>query len=258
MAAMQTDKPQGDLIAWRPGATDLAYLAPSERSSWYTGALLLAKGPDYKVQLPLAPAILVTGDLTWSPSGDLLAFTAFRPNENVATVMVVRPDGSGLTDLFSTDAAHTDNRSSQKSILGWKDDTTLQVMISCGEECRTAFDLIVTGTAGQALVPTQVPNYHELANSLQVHRNTREYKTEQFPKNMNDPDSDPNWSPDGNMIAYLDKRGLLWLLFTEGKTNSLLDIGLREVAETQWSSDNRYLAIRAEDRIFVFIISCPK
>jgi hypothetical protein len=68
----------------------------------------------------------------------------------------------------------------------------------------------------------------------------------------------PNWSPDQNMIAYLDKRGLLWLLSIPKKVSYLLDIGLRDVAETQWAADNHYLAIRAEDRIFVFQVPCEK
>jgi hypothetical protein len=68
----------------------------------------------------------------------------------------------------------------------------------------------------------------------------------------------PNWSPDQNMIAYLDKRGLLWLLSIPKKVSYLLDIGLRDVTETQWAADNHYLAIRAEDRIFVFQVPCEK
>lgn len=261
-AAMQSNKPQGDLIAWRPGSTDIAYLAPAERSSWYIGELALSTGPGFKQKVDLAPTILASGDLTWSPAGERLAFLAYRPNENLYTVMTVRPDGSELTDLFPNDLARTDGRTSQKAIIGWKSEHTLQVITSCGEECRQAYDIDIDSMAasqeGSLLTPTPVPNYHDLVGNLQMHRNTLEtnpdFKLEQFPKGMNR----PNWSPDERMIAYLDKRGILWLLTIQDKTNYLLDIGLRDVYETQWAANNHYLAIRAEDRIFLFQVPCEK
>jgi hypothetical protein len=37
-----------------------------------------------------------------------------------------------------------------------------------------------------------------------------------------------------------------------------VDIGLRDVAETQWSEDETRLAVRAEDAIFVFEINCSQ
>lgn len=256
---LQSGDSQGNLIAWQPhqegaadGVSNLAYLAPTNTSAWYTGELLLATGPDYVQHLPLAPTILVTGDLTWSPSGEMLAFLAYRPNEGLNTVMVVGADGSGLTDLFPADAARTDNRSSRKAILGWKNNRTVQVMTSCGEECREAFDFQIDATAGPALTPTVVENYRELNENLTITRHELAYEAEQFPKNMNS----PHWSPDEILVTYLDKRGLLWLLSMETKTMYSLDIGLRDVYETQWSTTSDSIAIRAEDRIFVFEVPC--
>jgi hypothetical protein len=257
-AAMQTDRPQGDLIAWQPGTTNLAYIAPAERSSWYTGDLILATGPDFQQKILLAPDVLVNGDLTWSPGGSTLAFLAYRPNEAVYTIMIVRADGSGLTDLFPTDLARTDGRTSQKAILDWKDENTLEVITSCGEECRLAYALQVN--ASPELIATPVENYHELGDSLQIHRNIQDFNAKQFPKAMSDEaiKPDPNWSPTRQMVAYLDRRGLLWLLITGGKIQYLLDIGLRDVYETQWASGSDYLAIRAEDRAFIFQIPCEQ
>jgi hypothetical protein len=255
---MQSDKPQGDLIAWQPGTDNLAYMSPAERSSWYIGDLMLAKGPEFTQRIPLATGVLASGDLTWSPSGSRLAFLAFRPNENVYTVMIVNPDGSGLADLFTTDQARTDQRTSQKAIIGWKGEDTLQVMSSCGEECRQSFDIRMDAAAGVALVPTPVVNYHDLSEGLQLHRKEQTIDPAKFPKILTDPKSKPNWSPDNQMIAYLDKRGLLWMLSIPKVENYMLDIGLRDVAETQWAADNHYLAIRAEDRIFAFQVPCEK
>ena len=174
---MQTNRPSGDLLAWQPKLPGdpridrVAYLAPDDRSSWYTGKLMIADGQDFQTRRELAPNVLATGDLTWSTQGDSLAFLAFRPDENVYTVMTVAADGSGLTDLFPTDLARTDARTSQKAIIGWKNDTTLQVITSCGEECRQSYNIRTgDGATGPALVPTPLANYHDLNDNLQIHQ----------------------------------------------------------------------------------------
>jgi Tol biopolymer transport system component len=255
---MQSDKPQGDLITWQPDTENIAYIAPAERTSWYTGDLMYAKGPDFAEKIYLAPNVLANGDLTWSPEGSLLAFLAYRPNEGLYTVMVVRPDGSGLMDLFPSDMARTDTRSSQKAILGWRDEDTLEVISSCGEECRLAYAVQVSDASGPALTPTPLSNYHELTANLQMHRLVKDFDARKFPKSLSDESSNPmpNWSPDETMIAYLDRRGLLWLLITKEQISYLLDVGLRDVYETQWGSASDHIAIRAEDRIFVFQVPC--
>jgi hypothetical protein len=248
---------QGNLMAWQPGTETLAYLAPDERSSWFTGGLMLASGPDFREPRPLAPTTLVNGDLTWSPSGEWLAFLAFRPNESLHTVMAVRADGAGLVDLFPTDLARTDQRTSQKAIIGWRDDQTVQVISSCGEECRIAFDLDVTTPPGPILTPTPLSHYRALQDNLQIDRLARAITPEAFPRIVSTPEvSKPHWSPDEDQVAYLDRRGVLWILSVAEKTNYPLEIGLRDVYETQWSTSGDYLAIRAEDRVFVYQVPC--
>ena len=256
---LQTSDEQGNLLAWQPhqagaadGASNLAYLGPTDRSAWFTGELFLAQGPIFEQHTPLAATIQVNGDLTWSPDGAMLAFLAYRPNEGLHTVMVVAADGSGLTDLFPADLARTDNRSGKKAIIGWKDNRTVQVISSCGEECREGFDFEIGEAPRPVLTPTAVENYRELIDNLAITRRELDYEEEAFPKNMNS----PHWSPDGKLITYLDKRGLLWLLSIEDKMMYALDIGLRDVYETQWSTTSDSIAIRAEDRIFVFEIPC--
>jgi len=256
---LQTSDEQGDLIAWQPhqadaapGVSNLAFLGPTDKSAWYTGELLLAIGPKFKEQIPLAPNTLATGDLTWSPAGDLLAFVAYRPNEGLYTAMVAAADGSRLTDLFPAELARTDTRSGKKAIIGWKDNRTVQVMASCGEECRQAFDFQIDVPPGPVLTPTVIANYRELNENLAITRRELAYQEGQFPKIMNS----PHWSPDETKLTYLDKRGLLWLLSIETKIMYPLEIGLREVYETQWSTTSDAIAIRAEDRIFVFEIPC--
>lgn len=256
---MQSDKPAGSLIAWQPGSSStprLAYLAPDDRSSWYTGVLMLATGPTFEERKPLATNVLATGDLTWSPSGERLAFLAFRPDENVYTVMTVNADGSGLTDLFPTDLARTDSRTSQKAIIGWKDENTVEVMSSCGEECRQAFDITIDEPAGPVLTPTPVEHYKDLTKNLTVDPVFPKFNQEDFPRGMSDDTAVLNEAPNGDLIAYLDRRAILWLVSVPEQIMYVLDIGLRDVEETQWSLDSLLLAVRAEDRIFVFEIPC--
>jgi hypothetical protein len=255
----QTHWLQGDLIAWQPGSHNsggnLAYLTPDDRSSWFTGRLMLARGPEFTEPISLAPNVLVSGDLTWSPDGSWLAFLAFRPNEGIYTIMVVRSDGSRLTDLFPTDLAQTDMRASQKAVIGWKDNNTVQVIASCGEQCRFAYDLSVSEPPGPILNPTPVMDYHELNRNLEISTNILEHTPEDFPRGVRTPPP-PKWSPDTDQVIYLDRRGLLWLLLPEAKNNYLIDVGLRDVYEAQWSPDSKKLAVRAEDRIFVFETPC--
>ncbi len=58
------------------------------------------------------------------------------------------------------------------------------------------------------------------------------------------------------LILYLDNHGLLWVLDPKLKQQYILDVGLRSVYETKWSSDSQLVAVRAEDRISVFEVPC--
>jgi hypothetical protein len=256
---------QGDLLAWRPGAQssggEVAFISPGDRSSWFTGSLTLAKGKNYTEHISLANGVLANGDLTWSPAGDWLAFLAYRPSESVYTVMVVHPDGSGLVDLFPTDLARTDTRSSQKAITGWTSDTTLQVLVSCGEECRQGFDLDVTRPSVPVLTPTPIDDYNLLKKDLQLSQSLQTITPAAFPKNMRFTPPAPSmtsikWAPDQKQAVYLDRRGLLWYLSVPEKINYILDVGLRDVYEMQWSASSDTIAVRAEDRIFIFEVPC--
>lgn len=249
---------QGSLIAWRPGQAagdwELAYIAPSDTSSWFMGVLTLVKGPKLEEKFFLAPNIQAVGDLTWSPDGRWLAFIAFQQSDAVYTVMTVTADGSQIVNLFPDDFAATDSRSGQKGIIGWKDNDTIQVIASCGEECRLAYNLDVTSQPQPARTPTIVEDFTELNTNLQIHQPLLTVTPDTYPKNLRS----ANISPDKRQTAYLDRRGILWVLSSTDMVNYIIDIGLREVYETQWSDASDALAIRAEDQIFVFQTPCTK
>jgi uncharacterized protein YceK len=72
--SMQTDIPQGDLIAWSPAAEVLAYVEPAAQG-WgqYVGK---ASNYDPKTDQSMVLSLdqSVFGDLTWSPDGNSLAY----------------------------------------------------------------------------------------------------------------------------------------------------------------------------------------
>lgn len=256
----QSDKMQGDLIAWQPGGTGLAYLAPSLSSTWYTGVLSLASGDKFVNRVPLTSNITASGDLTWSPDGMRLAFVAVRVDEGMQTVMVINQDGSGLTDLFPLDSARTDARTSQKSILKWLTSDQVRVLTSCGEDCQQAIDFNVRDGSSLPDPTTQRKNADSVFNrtgtksldGLEPITTVIEYDAEKYPRVFNA----PNWSPDTSQVMYLDRRGLLWVLNPKTKKQFILDIGLRLVNETKWTENGRSVAVRAEDRIYVYEIPC--
>lgn len=259
-ASMQTNRPQGDLLAWSPDGTRLAYLAPQPATSWYVGLASVAIGPRFEDRSELVPNLMAVGDLTWSPDGTQIAFVALRGDENVQTVLVSRMNDGSLTDLFPFDQARGDSRTSQKSIIGWRDNNRIRVFSSCGEDCQQEYEIhVITGAARPAggaqrrnasITPT--PGVVKVLDSLEPEVNQRSYDPSIFPRVFNR----PNWSPDGTQVLYLDRRGLLWNLNPEAKTQYVIEIGLRDVDETKWSPDGLRAAIRAEDRIYVFELPC--
>jgi WD40 repeat protein len=259
-AGIQTNKRQGNLLAWHPTEYTLAYLAPSVNTNWYTGLISLAAGPNFSEHKRLSETLMASGDLTWSPNGERLAFLSYRVDEGIETVQVAETASGAVVDLFPLDTARTDARTSQKSILYWLDNDNLTVIYSCGEDCqqRVAIDLVDNSSTplGQIERKNAASTLDRLSvktiDGLEMQSNVLPYDTEQYPRVFNS----PNWSPDGTLVTYLDRRGLLWLLKFEDKTIWLLDIGFREVNETRWSPDGKYYAVRAEDRIYVFEIDC--
>ena len=259
-AGMQTDKLQGDLIAWSPDSSRLAYLAPQPSSSWYVGLVGQAQGKDLSQRAILVPNIMATGDINWSPDGSMLAFVALRTNEALETVMVARTDGSGLTDLFPFDEARSDQRSSQKAIGRWTDANRVLVYSSCADDCQQQAEInVLTGGISQSAeserrnaMKTPTPGVIKVLDGLEPQVNVQSYDPKVYPRGF----SEPNWSPDGKFVLYLDRRGLLWNLDPASKAQYLLDLGLRDVNETKWSPDGLRVAVRAEDRIFVFDLAC--
>ena len=269
---IQTNESQGDLLAWQPGEHRLAYLAPYATTTWYTGLLALASadrnppdqnpGESFSTREVLLENILAAGDLTWSPDGAKLAFVAFRVDEGLESVLVLTPGAGAPLDLFPLDTARTDARTSQKSILNWLDSQRVRVLASCGEDCQQQIDIDTESGSATPASASQRKNAAEaldrggvkVIDGLGLSASILEYDPQLFPRGF----SSPNWSPDNSLVTYLDRRGLLWLLRLEDKTQWVVDVGLRVVYETKWSSDSRFVAVRAEDQISVFEAVCSQ
>jgi hypothetical protein len=258
-STIQTNKLQGDLIAWDSTSERLAYVAPIPSSSWYVGALTVTTSPDFTEHTPLAPNVTVIGDVTWSPDSERIAFVALRGDESVQTVMVARVSGRDVSDLLPLDQAGTTS-SSQKAVISWLDSNQVRVMSSCAEDCQQALDANLSSGEVRPFGEQErwsentpfTPGPSKTLDGLQPELNEVSFDAALFPKYFNS----PNWSPDRESVVYLDRRGLLWLLRVSDKTQYLLDLGLRFVNETKWSPDGKRVAVRAEDRIFMFEVPC--
>ncbi len=259
-ASMQTDRPQGNLMSWQPGSHRLAYVSSQLSTGWYLGGLNFVQEPNDAHPQKISDTLQVTGDLTWSPDGQKLAFLAYRLNEGVETVMMINADGSKLVDFFPRDVARGDKGASQKSIVKWQDTTHLSVFASCGEDCQQAYQVNITDASVTPEGAQQRKNSNTALNragnkwldGLMPDINLQTYDPKTYPRGF----SAPNWSPDNRQVLYLDRHGILWLLDPTSKKQSIVDVGLRTVDQTQWSSDSKRVAVHAEDRIFVFEVPC--
>ena len=251
--AIRIDAPQGDLLAWSPVENALAYVAPTGSDTWMVGELMWLAEPGFDT--PERMAVHVFGDLEWSPDGRYLAYVSLRPGEGLYTAGVVIPPGiaapvSVPRDLFPDEAARSDDWDSQKAIVGWSSDTHVLVLTSCGLDCMQPITVsVVTGLAN-ASAPTQ-PRHWDIWD-------IRNNQPSSLPAEFASLAQQANESPDGLRVAYLDQGGGAWLADFAAQTQFPLDIGEFGTAyETAWSADSQYLAVRVDDRVFIFSFQCP-
>lgn len=246
--ATVTEANQGDMLAWSPKGDDLAFLAQKD-TTLYVGDLAISLGPAFTNMLDPIPDQSVYGDVTWSPDASQIAFVALRSADNLYTVMVVRPDGKGLRDLFPGKTAHTDNYASPKSILDWPSQTLLEVELTCGPDCVKTAQLDVTNGATNLSTNTRRAK-DRLGGTIKRHILT--YDTQSYPVM-----TAPNWSADGKKVVYTNENDEIWVIETVAKTRYPIDLN-RKALETKWSRDNRFLAVRTSRWVTVYSWSgCP-
>jgi hypothetical protein len=240
---LRVDQPQGDMLAWAPGSQTLAYLAPATGSTWMVGTLMTVSAPDFDTPLDLTD--YAAGHLTWSPQGSALAYLSLRRSDGLYSVGVVYPQRGEVVDLFPGEAARTDDWSSQKAIDRWRNEQSLLVKVSCGLDCvQTVQVALATGV----ITP--------LGDPVQRAWDWWDYRLnpgEALPGDTQDFVQQVNWSPDGQRLVYVDRRADAWVVSLDEQIQFPLDTGsYLSVSETDWSQDGEYLAVQAEDWLFIF------
>lgn len=244
-----TDKPQGNLMAWKPGSQPvLAYVGPQNKNwSWYVGDLDIVDPINQKT-LYTSQNLKVYGDLTWSPDGASMAVVNLMSiPQDAYTVTVLQPDTNQSWDLFPAQSGITDANAIKKGIEGWEDDQTLVVSAACGLDCSLSYRFNEDGSYKQELDKKRQVEDH----NLEITYPEPQYNTDIFPK-MNQ----PHFSPDEKWVTYLDDDDMIWILSVEGKKQYQLGWLGGEIREAKWSPDSSLVAYRMDNRINVYKAAC--
>ena len=243
-----TNKVQGDLMGWKPGTEQLAYVGPENGSwSWYLGALYLVD-PVAQKTLYTSTNLKVFGDLTWSPAGTSLALVSLQSGQKDSyTVLVVQPDGNRVVDLFPGQASQMDSYDSKKGVESWSDEQTFTVTAACAGDCAQTLQFNADGSGKNVVKDLR----SDENTSLALSDNVLPYDAAAYPK-MNQ----PNWSPDQNWIVYVDDDDFTWVINVKAKTQYRLGWLGDFIRETKWSPDSQLLAIRLDNQILVYQTVC--
>jgi hypothetical protein len=245
---IRVEEPQGDLIAWSPTADKVAYIAATQGSSWNVGELNLLSSPAFDT--PIRLATVVAGELTWAPDASAIAYLSLRRSDNLYTIGLAHPNGQASQDLFPDEAARTDDYSSQKSILEWMDAGRLRVLVSCGEDCMQTL-IIDVHSSLTSQVGATIQRSWDMWSFHTSHPASIPPEYANLPGQL-------NWAPDSQHIAYIDAAGNAWVINAGSGSLYPLDIGqYGTAAETDWSSDNRYLAVQVDQYLKIFSFQCP-
>ncbi len=229
--SINTQGPQGDLLAWAPKSDLLALDVPENRHwGFYLGSAMIY---DISVSKELfaTQGDYVYGDLTWSPGADYLAFVKFTADTSLYTIVTLRLSDHTLVDHFPGDSAHTDDFSSLKGIDSWDVEQQLVATSSCGPDCARFYSLDVANGKVTVLSENRKAEDH----SLQVNNQLA--------------------SPDGRLKVITDDQGMSWLANPASGSTYLLSKD--PIDEIKWSSDSQYYAIRLADQISVYKVNCP-
>ena len=247
LVAIQTDKPQGDLLAWSPTGHQLAFVQPvNQYSGFYIGDLTVYDAAT-KQTVFTSKDQAVFGDLTWSPDGSAIAFAALDQTAGVYTIKIVTLADGIEVDIFG-DAARTEDYASQKGIFSWKNPSDLVVTSVCGSDCVRLYQY---NTVSQTLNPQQEIRYNENTSLTLVNDIT---STEGYWQ-INTDNKNNTWITSGGTSYITDKLDNSKIT-TNGDSRISLLIADTAIREAKFSKDSQYLAIRTADKVFVFQLGC--
>lgn len=231
---IQTQNPQGDLVAWSPITDKLAFVEPYDQHwGMFIGRLMI-------YDLKLDKSVLasqdqaVTGDLTWSPDGSYLSYVVLEQDKKNYTVKLFGLSDNSILDAFGgANAARTDDWSSQKGIRNWSSPSTLVVTSSCGVDCSRSYSYNIES---QQLLPLEEVRKKD-DTSLLI---TNEYS-----------------SPNKDWLITLDNNNNVWLSSVADKKVSLI-LATTPMEEIKWSSDSTYFALRTNEHVFIYETICSQ
>lgn len=229
---IQTNKSQGDLIAWAPEKNLLALVQPANQySGWFIGSLLIFDAEKAE-EVITSEDQSIFGDLTWSPDGSAVAYAVLDQQEAIYSVKIMTLEDGLSWDIFGDiETARTDSFASLKGIREWAAAPELIVTSYCGTDC------------------VRVYQYNPVSLSLLVQEDVRQ-NTDTSLTILND-----YTSPDGKWLLTVDEKTNLWLTSIEKNQVSLLLIDT-EIAEIKWSDDSTYLALRSAEQVKIFELGC--
>lgn len=242
---IHVDEVAGDMIAWSPDGDTLAYIAPENKEwGWYSGDLTLLSMETGEERA--TRDIKVTGDITWSPDGSRIAFTALESTENIYTVIVLSTADFLTTNLYGASAA-TDEYGSRKGVLKWTNDSRVQVAETCGVDCSRIVEFDLIGQGQRVIKNGRKQDDHSLEVVL----------------NQGKTAANPDWllantSPDGAHVFYSDENGNAWVVNPAAGTKFQIDLAMGEALESKWSPDSQLLAIRTNEKVFIYDLKCTK
>lgn len=198
---------------WSPDGSRIAFTSPCRTArNLYPGSSVWVVGVDGSGLTLLASAPGGDFDPAWSPNGDMIAFTSLR--DGYAQVYVMREDGSQQTNL-------SDN-SAPESQPGWSPSGSQLIYISLRSGVQEIWIMPSDGGEGA-----------------------------RFSRSAGRDDSDPNWSPEGELVAFAQEIGgvsrLVATRYVEGGAPEVRicpegPLSVQPMSEARWSSDGHWLA----------------
>ncbi|PKO01052.1 MAG: hypothetical protein CVU42_00995 [Chloroflexi bacterium HGW-Chloroflexi-4] len=249
LVAIQTDKPQGDLMAWSPTGHALAFVQPvNQYSGFYIGDLTIYDAATQET-LFTSNDKAVFGDLAWSPDGSALAYVSLDQTAGIYTVKTVTLAYGIEVDVFGDEAA-TDDFASQKGVLSWTNEPDLTLTSVCGADCVRLYQYNIVS---QSLNPLQEIRYNEntslgLVNDLVSLNGYWQISID---------NNDNIWITSGGETYTIDQLDNTSLT---SKVDSKISLVLADtrLQEIKFSKDSKYLALRTTEQVLIYQLGCTK